>query len=67
MTPSESIVFIESRQLTGRHSSMLHLSFIRVVGKSEEKVKSECLPFKMDEWPESYSRTGDSCCDLRAF
>ena len=52
MTPSESIVFVESRQLASRHSSMLHLLFIRVVGQSEKRVKSECLPFKLDEWPE---------------
>ena len=67
MTPSESILFVESRQLACRHSSMLHLLVIRVVGKSEIGIKSGILPFKLDEWPLSYSKTGESCCDLRAF
>ena len=67
ITPSESILFVESRQLACRHSSMLHLLVIRVVGKSEIGIKSGILPFKLDEWPVSYSKTGESCCNLRAF
>jgi len=60
MTPSESIVFVESRLFTCRHSSILHLLDIRVVGKSEKRIKSECLPFKLDEWAASYSKTAEA-------
>ena len=67
ITPSESILFVEGRHLACRHSSMLHLLVIRVVGKSEIEIKSGILPFKLDERPVSYSKTGESCCDSRAF
>ena len=61
------MLFVESRQLACRRSSMLHLLVIRVVGTSEIEIKSGSLPFKLDEQPVSYSKTGESCCDLRAF